>query len=411
MPRIVAVALFAVLAAPAAAGPAVDAAGLTLADLAPAQLDALKAEAGYRIGVLVTAVQPGSPAAAAGLRAGDVIGAVGKQGVDSAAGVEAELAKPAAETSLLVLRRDAGGRLYSTPLPLRPAAPPPAGAGRGPTGRTYRHPLGATFWHPADWAVADGGQALVLTPPDARTGEETYLITAESLAGTAISSVTDPAVGAYLDQQVAALGAAFRRLGPPSALRGAERPVAIHDYEAAGAGGAVVRARAYVALVEGYGLALLAIGVRDRVLAREGVLGRIAASFGFSQGKVDPALVGVWDFLSTVSIRNDSPFENDWSRARMASDRRVRMWLGADGTFKRAEIRHTIAGAGGVWVDSGEQRTEEKGRFSAADGRLYLVWEDGTVSAFGYRVDAPAGAARTVRLAGDAEGQVWEEAK
>jgi len=64
-----------------------------------------------REGVVITAVQPGSPAAEAGLRPGDVVVEVNRQKVKRLKDVEAALAKrPPAEGSLFLVEREGAGR-------------------------------------------------------------------------------------------------------------------------------------------------------------------------------------------------------------------------------------------------------------------------------------------------------------
>lgn len=60
------------------------AAGITFETLSAEDLDLIQQNSGYRLGVQVKAVRAGSPGAAAGLKATDVIFAIGKTGVDNA---------------------------------------------------------------------------------------------------------------------------------------------------------------------------------------------------------------------------------------------------------------------------------------------------------------------------------------
>ena len=60
-------------------------------------------------GVLVTSVMPGSPAADAGVQAGDMVLQVNQSSVSSVEGVKAEVAKAKADKPLLLLLRRADG--------------------------------------------------------------------------------------------------------------------------------------------------------------------------------------------------------------------------------------------------------------------------------------------------------------
>lgn len=75
-----------------AAGVTAQGLGLTLEALSADELDATEQVLGQRVGVLVRAVTPQSAAAKAGLRTGDLLFVIGKQGVDSPQAVDAALA-------------------------------------------------------------------------------------------------------------------------------------------------------------------------------------------------------------------------------------------------------------------------------------------------------------------------------
>jgi len=94
---------------PAAADPPSQVAGLTLKALSDAELDTIKQKTGHRVGVLVTAVAPGSPAAAAGLRPGDLLFIVAEKPVDSPAAVDNALAEKTGPVAIAGIRQKADG--------------------------------------------------------------------------------------------------------------------------------------------------------------------------------------------------------------------------------------------------------------------------------------------------------------
>ena len=84
--------------------------GLSLQPLTPD--DTRSRGLGDRGGVLVRGVQDGSPAANAGLRAGDVITEINRTPVRSAADVKQAMGKRATDTPALFLVHRNGGSLY-----------------------------------------------------------------------------------------------------------------------------------------------------------------------------------------------------------------------------------------------------------------------------------------------------------
>ncbi len=112
------------------------AAGLTLQALSPEDLDAIQEQTGYRVGVLVTAVAAGSPAAAV-LRAGDVLFLVADKPVASPQDVDAALQGKAGAVRVAALRptEDGSGELVDATITIpgtgAAAAPAPAGPDAG----------------------------------------------------------------------------------------------------------------------------------------------------------------------------------------------------------------------------------------------------------------------------------------
>jgi serine protease Do len=86
--------------------------GLTLRELEPAARQQLRLPEG-RTGVLVSAIEPGSPAARAGVRPGDVVLDVNRTSVSSAADAVAALGRGSQDTAFLLLWRD-GQELFVT---------------------------------------------------------------------------------------------------------------------------------------------------------------------------------------------------------------------------------------------------------------------------------------------------------
>jgi len=79
--------------------------------------------------------------------------------------------------------------------------------------------------------------------------------------------------------------------------------------------------------------------------------------------------------------------------------------FGADGTWKRTDTHHMIALGSGVGLESKESNTK-RGRWNAADGSLYMIWEDNSWEDYTYRIEnTPQG--RRLKLNAGKTGQVW----
>jgi len=169
-----------------------------------------------------------------------------------------------------------------------------------------------------------------------------------------------------------------------------------------------VGARAYVSIINSYGVALVSLCLQENLEKRDAVLQRIFASFAFGAGQVDRQLCGTWTFFGTQTLTNTSQYETAWSRARMASDTTGTLVLQPDGTWARRKRSHMIAGAGGTWIERDDTK-ESKGRWNGGHGSLYLISEDNSWEEYKYQVRRTPEGMRLLLISGE-KGELWQRA-
>jgi hypothetical protein len=520
------------------------AAGLELQTLDAEDLDMIQEATGYRVGVLVLEVTPGSAAAAAGIKEGDLLLTVGESGVASAQAVDAALTA-GGRVEILYLRGETAGQCSLTmpsagaaapaavgtsppsqagagekiraldaalaagiitqeeyarkkaQLESQARAPDPAtaeklaalkaayeagilteeeytakkagieaqsggapkpldeetkrklaalqqardsgilteqefeakkaeligGAGTGPAlpaqGKTYRHPIGFTMWHPAGWQVLEQEGALQLVPPNpaTRNGQpaELYFVTGESVAEEGITRPDDPQVTSYMNEQIAAFAPQLQPKGITGRVPLANGAGTIMDWEVTSPTGEAVLARAYIAIVKQSGVSLIAMGQKDKLMAREPVLRKMFTSFSVDEGERDPAVVGTWHLVSEYSTTNRSPFEPPETRASITSETKNTLVLSADGTWQQTIVSQFIAmGAsnpitgGSIVLDSGPERKTYHGRWNAGNGALFLMSQNDRYDDYKYQVRRGPGG-RELLLVSEGKGEVWSE--
>ena len=296
------------------------------------------------------------------------------------------------------------------PAPPAPGPATPAAAADAPAkGKLYRHAIGFSFWHPESWAVKEVEGGLQLTPPDAVVKDgapaEVYFVTGESVADEGIQRADDPRVAEYLDTQVRGVAPALQRVGGAEAVGMANGQGVAINWEAKSPDGSVVRARALVSIIKRHGVALIGLGLKERLDAREAVLRQMFASFGFGEGKRDPQLVGKWHLVATTSIANESPFVASWDRAQAVTETKTELAFGGDGTWQRVANRHTLVGGAGIWLED-KGRDVSNGTWNADGTSLYMMGKDDSWEQYKYQVRQTA-QGREVRLASGNKGTVW----
>ncbi len=277
------------------------------------------------------------------------------------------------------------------------------------SGNVYRHPTGISVWYPSGWQAKMLEGILQIVPPgvgDSAETFESYFITAESVAGMGINHPNHPEVLQYLEEQMQMLGAElgvfFQRSSeviPITIGQGKGQGIKV-DWTAQSNVGPV-KASTYVCIIRDYGLVLAGVGVKDLLARREKDILRIFASLSVGEGKLDSRLVGTWKLTSTHSLRNESVWETDYSRAQMVSETQSTLSFHPDGNWTREDKSEMIVGAGPVWLES-KDRSGQRGRWNADGGHLFMLWEDESFEDYQYRFEG-----NQLKLKTGKTAQIW----
>jgi len=252
---------------------------------------------------------------------------------------------------------------------------------------TYRHPTGAFIEHPQEWRTQVTQLGIALVPPDFDPNAELIIALGESAFG--LSGPTDPQIGQYFDVLMAQVAPAMRRAGQPSPIEFRGGRGALYEYRGVLNTGQSAQAQFHTALLAGQAIAIAIVATDEKMRQRERTVQRIFASLGHAEPQRDPRLVGTWQTSSTESESSTtgSVFFRTDSEYTLTADGRL---------MSRTRTQGNVTGAGGgTAVRNTEQQAA--GSRSAADGRLFIFWEDGTSSSASYDTD---GEVATVRLDG-----------
>ncbi|MBS1723598.1 MAG: lipocalin family protein [Armatimonadetes bacterium] len=250
------------------------------------------------------------------------------------------------------------------------------------SGKEYTHASGGKFRYPADWQVKEGEGFLMLVPPDQKEGE-LFLIAADSAEGA--TDPGSPEVLAYLDSQIAQAAPDAKRSGKAQpAVAGAGKAV-VQDWTGTIQGRASL-IRGYITIIKDKGVALVAVGTKEQIDARDPVLRQIFQTVGWGQGKVDQQLVGTWNHWGYSGT----------SDGKYGREEKVRVELRADGSFAYQNDSETSISASGAnqygdttWAGgmAGRRGNGWNGTWSADGSTIILNFEDGTSESFKYRFE------------------------
>jgi hypothetical protein len=304
------------------------------------------------------------------------------------------------------------------PVVTPPAAPP---AAVRPSGNTYQHPGGFSFGYPQGWQVQQQQEVAQLIPSQPRMAgqapAELYFVFGQETAGQGVSSPDDPRVIEFLESQVLSISRALRRVSGPVPIDvGGGRAIGM-EWEGTGQRG-VVRARAIAVIRDGFGMALLGIGEKQAIEAREPELRRIAGSFtrgggGSSPalagqpagqapaGPLEPRLIGVW--LN----------EKNFSSGTYSSTNVKTAVFQPDGSFTMggqfvAGMTHTDSLGNATGATRGNSdASQTRGRWTASNGTLRIIFADGSQETFRYYIeDQSDGRVMLIQTSGG-DKQLW----
>ena len=259
--------------------------------------------------------------------------------------------------------------------------------------KTYKHPVGISVRYPADWTLQEVPGFIQLFSPEVNKSAqgqptELYIVAAEQ-AGR-ISSLEDPRLISALGSSMTQMFPFLQRVGGMERIKAGNVSGIMLTREGTDPRGMKVRGQLSATILKGFSLSVFAIGSEDVMTARQQTVREIFSTFDAGAGERDPQLVGLWQ----SGLRDDE-----------VSDRSSRYTLGADGTLTKVTRSQTIVDAPGISLETEDQTETMRGTWSAGDGRIFVLWENGSTDDVTYQVRTDSAGSRVAMLS-SAQGTV-----
>lgn len=287
-----------------------------------------------------------------------------------------------------VLVRQGGAKpanpLAAKPTPEKPKATNPlasktGGGGAAPaaSGASYTHPAGLALNLPQGWKVQQNGILTALLPPGATKvdGDELYLLMIGEANG--IQSKRDPRLTQFLEFLLnGPEGQGGMILGPGVTFQPTDGPANGLTYQGGRGGNGQLYVRCVVSEPKGRVAAIVALGLKSRIAARESALQSAMASVRATSPEHDPRLVGNWKG-TTQTKSLDARDAVGRQQASSVSDSSISYQLTGDGRFVESKWSRTIAIGQGVSLDSGDNVERTQGQWVAGNGKIAFTDEHG----------------------------------
>jgi len=293
-------------------------------------------------------------------------------------------------------------------------AQPIGGPGQNASWKIFKHPIGLSVRYPPSWkfeALPDGS-GHQLTPPDVAKVDggpsEAYIVLGAAAEG--ITSVEDPRVAPYVEQQVAQLLPTMQRVGEVQTLRSGSQPALSIGWEGQSPSGQKMRAQVLTTILKGYAVTIFSVGVKDKIAARDKTIREVFASLAAGAGQKDQQLVGTWKFWSYKSSA-DGKFGTETTRFfRLLADGTCAWTNNSEsaGNFTGKDSLGNTTWTAGV---AGQGGNADTGTWSAGNNQLYVMWKDGSSSAWGYQVGGAPGNRRLMLQGVGKKPDEWVEVR
>jgi hypothetical protein len=250
--------------------------------------------------------------------------------------------------------------------------------------KTYKHPVGLSLRYPGDWTLQEVPGFIQLISPEVEKsaqGQPTELSIVSAERAGRISSIEDPRLIRALESSMTQMFPFLQRVGGKERIKAGNVSGIMLTREGTNPQGMKVRGQLSATVLKGFSLSVFAIGSEDVITARQQTVREIFSSFEAGAGERDPQLVGVWQ---TTAV----------------SDRSSRYTLRADGTLTKVTRLVTIGDVPGVLLDTDDEPETMSGTWSAGDGRIFVLWENGITDDVAYEVRTDSAGSRGAMLNG-----------
>ena len=246
------------------------------------------------------------------------------------------------------------------------------------TGSGFTHPAGLALNLPKGWKVQQSSVLTTLLPPGATKadGDEIYLLLVGDANG--IQSKSDPRLGQFMEVILnGAKGTGGLILGPGITFQRTGNENGGLTFTGSNGRGSSVHARCIFSEPQGRIAAILAVGLKTKIAAREAALQSTMAAVKGTSPERDSRLLGSWKGTTRTNSR-DARDAVGRLKASSVSDSSTTYQLTGEGRFVESRHSRTIAlGPGGVSLDTGDTVERTQGQWAASNGKIAFSDDSG----------------------------------
>jgi hypothetical protein len=249
--------------------------------------------------------------------------------------------------------------------------------------KTFSHPAGIKFRYPGSWLVKEDASGIYVIPQPitmSPQGIPEEFMMFQSVAAEGITKPDDPRVAQFLDQLWTANFPGMQRNGKIGTVQTKLGPATVMTYEGQLPDGMNHRHKVFLTIHQDQGIFMVHLAPKNSKNGLAGTAQKIFTSLASTPPKIDSALLRSWSRSTTESSVGVG--------ASVFANSTVTWTFKQDGTVlyesrSRVDGNTSDMGVSG-YSDSGPGVTT--GRFSAANGQLFIFWPNGNTERYQYKV-------------------------
>jgi hypothetical protein len=273
-------------------------------------------------------------------------------------------------------------------------------ASTGFTDQVYNHVSGLRFQYPDGWSVKDSAFAdFELIPPDSGSNElgatETYF------QWEFLFEPSNQKIIENLEQLIPRVVPFLKRTGEVEQFQAGEVKGMLPNWNGTDPAGVEVWARVFVFPGKDMTIALVALGEKKRLDARESAIRSILSSYQFGPAEKDKTLFGQWGSAVQEPCGNGNH--------KGISEIKSSLQLNSSGSFQMSESGHSTGCDEEKMEENGDYEDTFDGTWFANQGKLFLVSSSNTSITFSYQVQGETGSRILTLNHGTGRSQVLNE--
>ncbi|MGP0629730.1 hypothetical protein ACTRW9_08480 [Nitrospina sp. 32_T5] len=249
--------------------------------------------------------------------------------------------------------------------------------------KTFKHPAGIQFDYPGDWLLKEDESGIYVIPQPVQfnpQGIPEEFLLFQSVAAEGITDPRDPRVAQFFDQIWTTNFPGMKRSDQPKAFTTKLGAATVMTFEGKLPAGVTHRHVVFLTIHQDQGIYMIHLAPQNSKRGLENTARKVFASLASTPPSIDSALLRRWSKSTTEGSVGIG--------ASVFANSTVTWTFQQDGTVLYSSKTRVDGNTTGLGVNAHSEGSPNvtTGRYSAANGQLFIYWESGATERYTYKV-------------------------